>query len=444
MPHRPERMVSTWRMLFGEARRNVVQWWPAETFRTPHVSRATIGTTYHAISDPEAIKRVLLDNAANYGKPALLRRIFPLVKDGLFGVDSEPWRSQRRLMAPVFTPASIAEFFPTFAEVGRRMAEDWTANASEVVDMAAVAQRAALDVVSRTLFSNAHGLDPDAAASHVRAMLAWAGELRPGAMLGLPWLDVSPLARPGKAGEAYVLAHLSAFIAARQADRAPADDFMTRLLEAFAADHPPKEAAALVLSNAVTFLVAGHETTANAITWTLYLLSEQPQAQAWAAEEARDALGAESPAKALSRLTYLKWVLEEAMRLYPPVPRIERQALEDDRLGDLAVRKGELVGVWPWVVHRHEALWEEPDVFNPENFSPEARAGHHRFQYLPFGAGPRICIGAQFATAEALLILAEWLARFVFAPMPGRAVEVTSDLTLRPKGGLPLRLSLRP
>jgi cytochrome P450 len=219
---------------------------------------------------------------------------------------------------------------------------------------------------------------------------------------------------------------------------------MTRLLEAFAADHPPKEAAALVLSNAVTFLVAGHETTANAITWTLYLLSEQPQAQAWAAEEARDALGAESPAKALSRLTYLKWVLEEAMRLYPPVPRIERQALEDDRLGDLAVRKGELVGVWPWVVHRHEALWEEPDVFNPENFSPEARAGHHRFQYLPFGAGPRICIGAQFATAEALLILAEWLARFVFAPMPGRAVEVTSDLTLRPKGGLPLRLSLRP
>ncbi len=195
---------------------------------------------------------------------------------------------------------------------------------------------------------------------------------------------------------------------------------MTRLIDAFAADHPPKDAARLALSNAVTFLVAGHETTANALAWTLYLLSEQPQAQAWAAEEAREALQAGGgPDAVLENLTYLRWVLEEALRLYPPAPRIERQAVADDRLGDLQIRKGDYVGVWPWVLHRHQALWANPDGFDPERFAPEARGGMHRFQYIPFGAGPRICIGAQFATAEALLILAEWLARFEFSPIPG-------------------------
>jgi len=107
------------------------------------------------------------------------------------------------------------------------------------------------------------------------------------------------------------------------------------------------------------------------------------------------------------------------------------------------VKKGDLVGVWPWVVHRHRALWDDPDAFNPENFTPEAKAQHHRFQYIPFGGGPRICIGAQFATAEALLIAAEWLARYEFTPAPGHTVEVASDVALRPKGGLPLVVTPR-
>jgi cytochrome P450 len=136
-------------------------------------------------------------------------------------------------------------------------------------------------------------------------------------------------------------------------------------------------------------------------------------------------------------------VLDEAMRLYPPALRIERRAQADDVLGDLAVRKGDLVAVWPWIVHRHEALWTRPEAFDPERFSPEARAGRHRFQYLPFGAGPRVCIGAQFATSEALVILANWLALHEVSPAPGYELALASDITMKPRGALPLHVKLR-
>jgi cytochrome P450 len=444
-PPRLDKPASRWSQLFGPASRDIVQWWTADSFREPHTTRAILGLTYHAVYDPEAVKRILLDNAANYQKPSLTRRMVPWIADGLFGVDGAEWRSQRRLMAPVFTPAATQDFLPIFAAVGRDTAEAWDASVPGVIDVATAATRATFDIISRALFSAEHGLTGDEAAEHVTALLAQAGQAGFLALLGLSALDPRARACAGRRGEAFLVARLTAFIARRQADPAPPVDFMSRLVDAFAADHPPKEAARLALSNAVTFLVAGHETTANALAWTLYLLSEQPQVQGWAAEEAREALAdGGGPQEILDKLVYLRWVLEEALRLYPPAPRIERQAVADDQLGTLQVKKGDYVGIWPWVLHRHEALWDQPDVFDPERFSPEAKAGLHRFQYIPFGAGPRTCIGAQFATAEALLVLVQWLAGFEFAPLPGRRVEVTSDLTLRPKGGLPLRVTRRP
>jgi cytochrome P450 len=138
------------------------------------------------------------------------------------------------------------------------------------------------------------------------------------------------------------------------------------------------------------------------------------------------------------RLPYLKMVWEETLRLYPPVHRIDREALGDDELCGQKIRKGDMITVWPWVLHRHKALWDEPDLFNPENFDPEAKEGRHRYQYIPFGAGPRICIGMGFAQSEALTVLSRWLATFRFAPVPGRTVEPRADFTLRPDGGLPL------
>jgi cytochrome P450 len=136
-------------------------------------------------------------------------------------------------------------------------------------------------------------------------------------------------------------------------------------------------------------------------------------------------------------------VLEESLRLYPPAPRFDRQAVAADRLGDEDVQPGDIVSIWPWILHRHQALWDRPDEFDPDRFAPGRREGRHRFQYIPFGAGPRTCVGARFATIEALTILSHWLAGWRFAPTPGRVVQPSGMVTLRPKGGLPLRLERR-
>jgi len=230
-------------------------------------------------------------------------------------------------------------------------------------------------------------------------------------------------------------------------DRLPdggADDFLGRLIRALRAQFAPAEALSLAVDNAATFYLAGHETTANAISWSLYLLSEQPAWQEAVAAEAQAALAEAADDPGLpERLPTLRRVMEEAMRLYPPVPRFDRQALAADRLGDWDVAPGDIISIWPWLLHRHQALWDDPDAFDPDRFLPERRAGQHRFQYFPFGGGPRVCVGMRFAYTEGLTVLAHWLAGWRIAPAGAEPVRPVGSVTLRPEGGLPLRLERR-
>jgi cytochrome P450 len=197
------------------------------------------------------------------------------------------------------------------------------------------------------------------------------------------------------------------------------------------------------VDNAATFYLAGHETTANATAWTLYLLSEQPELQDEAAAEAEAALASGTDADLPDRLPLLRAILEESLRLYPPVPRFDREAVAADQLGEHEIQPGDLISIWPWIIHRHKQLWNDPDVFDPQRFAPECKEQRHRFQYIPFGGGPRTCVGARLAMAEALTILAIWLPRWRFKPVPDREVRVSGMVTLRPKGGLPLILERR-
>ena len=429
---------SLFQMFFGETARNPLVGWPHETFEVLNRKRRLLNLTYLGISDPEGIKRVFLDNAGGYGKPWLIRRaLAPSIGEGLFTADGEPWREQRRLMAPVFTPAALEGFNPIFARVAERTADRWAMADDDHIDLAAEATRTTFEVINEALFSGEAGLDFHRDSADIDAVVQAAGEYRLGVMFGAEWLDQSPLQRRARRARTRLIAQVAEFVARRQAD--PGEDFMGRLVTAFGERHPPREAAKLALDNAITFFVAGHETTANGLAWALYLLSRDRQAQAWAREEAQAAWdGAAGPGEILARLPYLKMVWDETLRLYPPVPRIDREALADDEVCGMAVRKGDMISVWPWVVHRHRRLWAEPELFNPENFDPEGRAAQHRFQYLPFGAGPRICIGMAFAQAEALIVLSHWLARFRFRPVFGHEVFPHASATLKPLGGMPL------
>jgi cytochrome P450 len=429
--------------LFGRRfARNLLNAIPQEAYEQPYRCVRMLQLVYHGINDPEAIGRVFLDNAANYRRPGLVQRMLrPAIGGGLFLAEAEAWRDQRRLMAPAFSPHAVAAMAPLFARLAERSALR-TPGDGGIVDMAAEATRTTLEVIDEALFSGGTGMPFDETSTYVREFMAGATEVRFALLFGLEMLDGGPRQRRARLARRMLVRRMADFIH-RRADQAdPPDDFVTRLYQAFLAERPRDEAVQLTLDNAMTFFVAGHETTANGLAWALYLLSCDPQAQAWAREEARAAWAAGAdPARLLERLPYLRMVWEETLRLYPPVYRIDRQALAEDELCGHRLRKGDVVTVWPWVLHRHRTLWDEPDVFNPENFDPEAKAGRPRYQYIPFGAGPRICIGMGFAQAEALIILSRWLAEFAFAPAPGHVVAPCGDFSLRPEGGLPLTVT---
>lgn len=439
-PPETDRWPTMWDMFMGETARNPLVGWPKETFEVLNRKNRILNLTYVGISDPEGIKRVFLDNAANYPKPGLVRRMLaPAVGDGLFSAEGELWRDQRRLAAPVFTPAALAQFEPVFARVAERTGDRWAQTADGHVDVAAEATRTTFEIINEALFSGEVGLEFERDSGDIDAVVAATAEYRIGILFGMPWLDQSRVQRRGAAARRRLIGKLAAFIARRQSAPGEAHDFMARLLDAFAERYEPEIAAKLALDNAATFFVAGHETTANGLAWALYLLSRDRQAQAWAREEAAAAWSSSAhPGEVLEKLPYLRMVWEETLRLYPPVPRIDREALADDEVCGIPVKKGEMISVWPWVVHRHRKLWDRPELFNPENFDPEAKAGRHRFQYIPFGAGPRICIGMAFANAEALIVLSHWLSRFSFRPAVGHEVFPFAHATLKPLGGMPL------
>jgi len=444
-PVRPVTPPPLWRRLSGELATNWVAGWPRGSFRERYMFARVITVRNHIINDPDAIGRVLLDNAANYEKPALVKRILaPSVGWNLLVSDGDVWREQRRLMAPVFTPAAVESFTEIFREVAREQVELWSREPPGRVDVAQAATRATFEVMSRSLFSGDAALSSETASAHITATLASAGKYSVARLLGAPWLDQSRIRRDGIRGSAFLRRQLADLIQRRKVDPTPPKDFMSRLLDAFSQSHPPEEAAELALGNGILFFVAGHETTANALSWAFYLMGGDPEVQERAAAEAVAAVEAGgTPMQVAARLPYLRMVLDETLRLYPPATRMDRSPIVDDVLCGRPVRAGDMVSIWPWLLHRHETLWNAPDLFDPENFSAQAKAGHHRFQYIPFGAGPRICIGAAFAINEALLIMAEWLSRYRFRLDPDHEVIPTAAITLRPKGGMPMFIEPR-
>jgi len=435
-------------------RRNPLTIWRQQHFEDPIVAGKSVLGYGVVISDPAAIRHVLVENNANYPKDALQKTILaPGLGQGLLTVEGDAWKRARRTLAPLFTPRRVealaARMLPPIASQVARMAQR---RAGRIVDIGEDMTRLTYDVLAETLFSNAIAGGAVAFGQALTRYFATQGRIDPLDILGAPaWIPRIGRIRARSAID-FFERQIEAIVTDRQTLRLSqppsADPHARDLLDALLDARDPETGTGLtdaeVGANIVTFIGAGHETTANALTWSLYLVAMADDVRERLEAEA-DAVAADPVAAVLAgvSLTMTRAVIEEAMRLYPPVPSLSRVAIAEDQVGGVAIPKGALVIISPYVLHRHRSLWTAPTQFWPERFLPGARETIDRYAYLPFGAGPRICIGQHFAMIEAVLSLTQLIGAFRFEYAGSDPPVPQQRITLRPQGGMPMKLRAR-
>ena len=444
-PEAPSEELGLYRF-FVAVRTNALQIWPKSAYEQDVVVRSALGRTRILINAPDTIHRVLVENAANYCRTsATIRILRPIVGKGLLLSEGEDWRHQRRTIAPALAPRVV----PIMARHVALATEETIAQVAAVaargpVDILAAVQFLALEIAARSMFS----LEMRQYGAALRRLIT-----RFATGLGRPYfLDLMlPAAIPTLRDLARMrfrsqwVAFMDEIIEARL--RAPPQGKPRDLFDMLLAARDPETGEAFsraqLRDQMATMIVAGHETTALTLFWSLYLLASSPAEQERVADEVRNIdLAPDSAADALAKLPYTKAVVNEALRLYPPAFALARMAIAPDRLGDVDVPRGALVMMSPWVLHRHLRLWKEPDAFNPSRFLGEAPLAH-RFAHMPFGAGPRICIGAQLALTEACLVLATTIQRFRVALADATPVLPVAVIVTQPDHAAPFRLRLR-
>ncbi len=416
------------------ARRNLIAVWSEGAFAGRFLAQKFLFRWLFVANSPEAVRHVMVTNAENYGKSRQMRRaLAPLIGDGMFISNGETWRRQRRMAVPAFHHSRLRRFGEIMTGATIELLERWDrlAPGSEI-EITEEMTRITAEVVCRTMFSDDLGGDRAAIVFQGFAdYQATLGQVDFAELLGLPgWLPRLPAWRARRAA-ARIHGVLDEIIARRRADPVERTDLLAMLLAARDEDTGQPMTPAQIRDEVAVIFLAGHETTASALGWAWYLLSQHAPAAARLHEEVDRVLAGRPPGyDDVPNLLYTRWVFEEALRLYPPVAVFSREARADDVICGQPVPAGSMVLVVPWLLHRHKALWRDPDLFEPERFSPERSKNRSKYAYLPFGAGPRTCVGANFAMAEGVII-------------PGHPVEPLCRLTLRPRHGLPMRLEQR-
>lgn len=424
---------------FSTARRNILELIPAASLHLPILSGTSVGR-WHMVTDPDANRRILKDAVDDYPKSSVTKDILrPAIGESLFVAEGAHWRWQRRLAAPVFTHRNVAALAPFMTAAAERAALRIAASDGRAADMMTEMVQATYEVISDVTFSGEDGFDRDALNKALDAYLDDAAKVSILDILAVPtWVP-----RPARERAKQVLAgpktSADGVIEARKRDRArPVPDLLDMFLAGGGAEDRQMTTQEL-RDNLLTFIIAGHETTALTLAWALYLCAFDPSVQESARDEvsARLSTGPDArPATSedIAHLPFVRQIIDESLRLYPPGGFMSRTAKVADTLAGHEVRPGDTVSLPVYALHRNHRLWEDPARFRPERFAD--RQAIERYAYLPFGDGPRICIGASFAVQEAVIILATLLARFRFAPVPGRVPKPVMIVTLRPEGGV--------
>jgi cytochrome P450 len=398
------------------------------------------------VTRPEHVEHVLVDRQDNYGKSFTYRPLRVFLGSGLITAEGEEYTRQRRLVQPLFSHAQVSALAPAVAGAVERCLRAWDRFPDgTTMDAAAAMSVLSLDVVGSTLF----GTDLAAAGSRLAAAVTDQLEVAAVSMRN-PLLLLAPRlglrTTPGYRRWAAAARTLDAVVAGIVAKRRsePEREGPPDLLDVLLSERdgrPPSERE--IRDEIMTFFMAGHETTANALAWTLALLSGHPEARDRLRREV-DALDGRLPTAAeAGGLVWTRAVIQEAMRLYPPVWTIERDARREDEIGGMRVPAGSTVVVAPYLVHRNPDVWPNPEGFQPERFTGEAAGARHRLAYIPFGAGHRGCIGRSFALLEATIALAAIAQGYELDLLAGARPEPEVSVTLRPRGGLPMTLRRR-
>jgi cytochrome P450 len=425
------------------------------------------------VTSPDLLHEVLVDRHASLRKSPVMRYVlYPLAGEGLLTSRGELWRKQRKLMAPIFTPAQIASFADAMVQCAQRAADTW--RDGQTVDAWRETTRIAMSVAGKTMFDAETFSEADEIGNALTVAVRWSadevtsvlpvlqskvqdllerlsgrlpqplGERARGAADRLHGPLFYFTGEDRRLAEAIALLdeRVQRMIDQRRAGE-PRPDLLGRLLQARDEDNGARMSDRQVRDEILTLFVAGHETTATALAWCLYLLARHPEIHAAARAEA-DALGRPPRYEDLPKLRLAAKVFKEALRMYTPFPMFDRLVAEDIEVGGHRVPAGSVLLIPPYAMHHRPDIWPDPERFDPERFRPEAEAARSRHAFLPFSAGPRVCIGNHFALMEGPLVLATLLQRADLELPGAEPIEPEIHGTLRPRGGVPMRVKLRP
>ena len=423
--------------------RNPAQWWSADMYDQGVRSVRLLGRTFVHVARPELARVVLLDDNDAFGRSFVTQQILvPAMGGGLLTSDGEQWRHQRRLIAPVFHAKALESFIPAMDRHALACRDALSELDGRSAALLPYSSRAALNIIVDTLFGGVE-LDHAAVTRDIDDYLTRLGRPDPFALLGLPDSLPRPGRRRGLAAVTRLRARCHEVIALlRAAGATDAHGLAGRLLAASDPETGKGMSDEAIVDNVVTFVGAGHETTAVALAWTLYALAHQQGLADRLADESECVLGdAPATADAVASLELHRRTVQEAMRLYPPVAAIVRTVVRAVRIGPFELEPGDHVTVATMPMQRNPAFWPDPHAFDESRFAPEATAARDRFTYLPFGDGPRVCIGAKFALNEAVLVLARLTPALRFAPSEGKPPKPMLSVTLRPSDGMRLKVN---
>lgn len=419
------------------ARTNVLRIIPQIAVRQPMVSGRT-GKRWHMVMDPGAIREMLLDRLDQYPKSLVTKNLLkPAIGDSMFIAEGAHWRWQRRTAAPVFTHRNIVNLAPTMTGAAERAADRIAQAGGEPVDLLDEMVTTTFDVIADVTFSGGDTFDRDKVHGAIDDYISEAGKISLFDILGAPdWVP-----RPGRIVSGQAMREMKSVADRAITERGKRETGgVPDLLDLLLAGEDPKSgrkmSVAELRDNLLTFIVAGHETTALTLAWSMYLVAFDQTVQERARAEVQAVVGSRAATgEDVQNLPFIRSIIDEALRLYPPAGMVSRTAMAPDTLCGREIRKGDTVIIPIYALHRHELLWSDPNAFDPDRWKNKP----DRYAYLPFGDGPRICIGMSFAIQEAVIILATLLGRFRFEPVVARDPDPVMILTLRPEGGVWLR-----